>query len=118
MGGPRRSLSARPLGAERVLGRACAPRTPRRTERSTNMDLLTRLLEAKIDWGPGVYWREIVGNVFGLAGAPLRMRRRVSAWPVGIIGNVLLFTVFIGGALGGPFDESGKQDLWGQAARQ
>jgi nicotinamide mononucleotide transporter len=46
------------------------------------------------------------------------MRRRVSAWPVGIIGNVLLFTVFIGGALGGPFDEAGKVDLWGQAGRQ
>jgi nicotinamide mononucleotide transporter len=82
------------------------------------MDLLNRLLEAKLDWGPGVYWREIVGNVFGLASALLGMRRRVSAWPVGIVGNVLLFTVFIGGALGGPFDESGKQDLWGQAGRQ
>lgn len=82
------------------------------------MDLLTRLLEAKLDWGPGIYWREIVGNVFGLASALLGMRRRVAAWPVGIIGNVLLFTVFVGGALGGPFDEAGKVDLWGQAGRQ
>ena len=82
------------------------------------MDLLTRLLEAKLDWGPGIYWREIVGNVFGLASALLGMRRRVAAWPVGIVGNVLLFTVFIGGALGGPFDEAGKVDLWGQAGRQ
>jgi nicotinamide mononucleotide transporter len=82
------------------------------------MDLLNRLLEAKLDWGPGVYWREIVGNVFGLASALLGMRRRVSAWGVGIVGNVLLFTVFIGGALGGPFGEAGKEDLWGQAGRQ
>ncbi len=82
------------------------------------MDLLNRLLEAKLEWGPGVYWREIIGNVFGLASALLGMRRRVSAWPVGIVGNVLLFTVFVGGALGGPFDEAGKADLWGQAGRQ
>lgn len=82
------------------------------------MELLTRLLEAKLDWGPGIYWREIVGNVFGLASALLGMQRRVAAWPVGIIGNVLLFTVFVGGALGGPFDEAGKADLWGQAGRQ
>ena len=42
------------------------------------------------------------------------MRRKVSAWPVGIIGNILLFTVFLGGAFPTPQD----LDLWGQAGRQ
>ena len=59
-----------------------------------------------IDWlltsqvtiaGSPVLVREIVGNVFGLASALFGMRRMVAAWPVGIVGNVLLFTVFVGG---------------------
>ena len=82
-------------------------------------DLLLRLLSAKLDVGStGIYWREIIGNGFGLASALLGMRRRVAAWPIGIVGNVLLFTVFIGGALGGPFDTAHKLDLWGQSGRQ
>ena len=36
------------------------------------------------------------------------------AWPVGIIGNLLLFTVFVGGI----FDKPQAHDLWGQAGRQ
>ena len=32
-------------------------------------ELLVRLLEAKIDIGPGILWREVIGNVFGLASA-------------------------------------------------
>ena len=80
--------------------------------------LLTRLLEAKIDIGPGILWREVIGNLFGLASAVLGMRRRVSAWPVGIIGNILLFTVFVGGAIGGAFATPQKLDMWGQAGRQ
>lgn len=82
-------------------------------------DLLSRLLSAKINVGAtGIYWREIIGNVFGLASALLGMKRRVAAWPIGIVGNVLLFTVFIGGALGGAFDTAHKLDLWGQSGRQ
>jgi nicotinamide mononucleotide transporter len=64
--------------------------------------------------GSPVLVREIVGNVFGLASALFGMRRLVSAWPVGIIGNVLLFTVFVGGVFNTPQDK----DLWGQAGRQ
>ena len=59
-------------------------------------ELLSRLLSAKLDVGAtGIYWREIIGNGFGLASALLGMRRKVAAWPIGIVGNVLLFTVFI-----------------------
>ena len=77
-------------------------------------DVLVRLLNAKIDIGPGILWREIIGNGFGLASAILGMRRRVSAWPIGIVGNILLFTVFLGGVFHTPQD----LDLWGQAGRQ
>lgn len=64
--------------------------------------------------GHDILWREIVGNAFGLASAVGGMRRRVWAWPVGIVGNVLLFTVFLGAAFNTPQGEN----LLGQAARQ
>ena len=51
--------------------------------------------------GHPITWREIIGNVFGFASAIGGLRRRVWAWPVGIVGNVLLFTVFIGTAVNG-----------------
>ncbi len=78
-------------------------------------ELLTRLLEAKLNVGAtGILWREIIGNGFGLASALLGMRRKVAAWPIGIVGNVLLFTVFLGGVFHTPQD----LDLYGQAGRQ
>jgi nicotinamide mononucleotide transporter len=61
-----------------------------------------------------ITYREIVGNLFGLASAIGGMRRRVWAWPVGIVGNVLLFTVFLGVAFGNPQGAT----LYGQAGRQ
>jgi nicotinamide mononucleotide transporter len=61
-----------------------------------------------------VLWREVVGNVFGLASALGGMRRRVWAWPVGIVGNALLFTVFLGAV----FDNPNPVNLLGQAGRQ
>jgi nicotinamide mononucleotide transporter len=64
--------------------------------------------------GHPIAWSEIIGNVFGLASAILGMRRKVWAWPVGIIGNVLLFLVFTGAAYG---SEHGHT-LYGQAGRQ
>ncbi|PZR52131.1 nicotinamide riboside transporter PnuC [Xylanimonas oleitrophica] len=59
-------------------------------------------------------WREVIGNVFGLASALGGMRRKVWAWPVGIVGNLLLFTVFMGSYFGG----SPLPDMLGQAGRQ
>jgi len=64
--------------------------------------------------GHPILWREIVGNLFGLTSAVGGMRRRVWAWPVGIVGNVLLFTVFLGAAFHTPQGVS----LYGQAGRQ
>ncbi|GAA5119316.1 nicotinamide riboside transporter PnuC [Alloalcanivorax gelatiniphagus] len=58
--------------------------------------------------------REVIGNLFGLASAILGMKRFVWAWPVGLVGNVLLFTVFATGELSGQIEDP----LWGQAGRQ
>ena len=60
--------------------------------------MLTDLLDAEFSvLGHPVLWREVIGNGFGLLSAVGGMRRVVWAWPVGIIGNALLFTVFLGG---------------------
>jgi len=64
--------------------------------------------------GQVILWREIVGNLFGLASALGGMRRKVWAWPVGIIGNALLFTVFMGAV----FHTPNPVNLLGQAGRQ
>lgn len=64
--------------------------------------------------GSALLVREVVGNIFGLASALGGMRRKVWAWPVGIIGNALLLTVFLGSLFGS--DQSAN--LLGQAGRQ
>jgi nicotinamide mononucleotide transporter len=64
--------------------------------------------------GHPITWREILGNAFGFASAIGGLRRRVWAWPVGIIGNVLLFTVFIAATT----TAAAQAPLLGQAARQ
>ena len=79
------------------------------------MNWLERLFEAQLTIGSShILWREIVGNAFGFASAIGGMRRRVWAWPVGIVGNALLFTVFFGVAFSNPQ----HQTLYGQAGRQ
>jgi nicotinamide mononucleotide transporter len=78
-------------------------------------EFLVQLVNAKVAFGDQyILWREIVGNLFGLASAIGGMRRRLWAWPIGIVGNVLLFTVFLGAAFQTPQDVS----LFGQASRQ
>ena len=79
------------------------------------MSLLVEFLDAQLMIGGiPILWREIVGNVFGLAAAIGGMRRVVWAWPVGIVGNLTLLTVFLGGVFHTPQDV----DLYGQAGRQ
>ncbi len=76
---------------------------------------LTRVADAQLTFGEyHILWREIVGNAFGLASAVGGMRRRIWAWPIGIVGNVLLFTVFLGAA----FNTPQGANLLGQAGRQ
>ena len=79
------------------------------------MNPLLWLFDAELHIGDSVIlWREVVGNMFGLASAVGGMRRKIWAWPVGIVGNVLLFTVFLGSVFGNPQGVT----LLGQAGRQ
>src|SRR5699024_5323744 len=91
------------------------PPTPGPAARA-EMDLLQWLFAARIEFAGGqfILWREVLGNVFGLLSALGGMRRRIWAWPVGIAGNVLLLTVFLGSVFGSP----NPVDLLGQAGRQ
>jgi nicotinamide mononucleotide transporter len=76
---------------------------------------LTELFNAYIPVGSDrLLVREVVGNVFGLASALGGMRRKVWAWPVGIVGNLILLTVFLGSI----FDSVQTANLLGQAGRQ
>ncbi len=79
------------------------------------MGLIDWLFDAQLHIGDQtILWREVVGNVFGLLSALGGMRRKVWAWPVGILGNALLLTVFLGSAFGTP----NPVNLLGQAGRQ
>jgi nicotinamide mononucleotide transporter len=59
--------------------------------------------------------REIVGGVLGLTSAILGMRRKVAAWPVGIVGDALLFTVFLGAVFA--YADQPSANFYGQASR-
>ncbi|MGK4064590.1 nicotinamide riboside transporter PnuC [Rothia sp. HC945] len=79
------------------------------------MSILRWLFDAQLTIGGGfILWREVLGNFFGLASALGGMRRKVWAWPIGIVGNLLLFTVFLGAVFGSP----NPVNLLGQAGRQ
>ncbi|WP_413320028.1 nicotinamide riboside transporter PnuC [Agrococcus sp. 1P02AA] len=82
-----------------------------------SLDWLTALYTATIPVGGGqeLLLREVVGNAFGLASALGGMLRRAWAWPVGIVGNLLLLTVFLGTLLD---PEHEMPALLGQAGRQ
>ncbi|MDQ0727691.1 nicotinamide riboside transporter PnuC [Microbacterium sp. W4I20] len=84
------------------------------------MDVLRWLAEAfNSQWmlpgGQTLLIREVVGNAFGLASALGGMRRKIWAWPVGIVGNILLLTVFLGSILS---PDHQLPHLLGQAGRQ
>jgi nicotinamide mononucleotide transporter len=79
------------------------------------MGIVRWLFDAQLVIGDQtLLWREVIGNVFGLLSALGGMRRKVWAWPVGIAGNALLFTVFMGAL----FDTPNPVNLLGQAGRQ
>ena len=61
------------------------------------MSLIKWFFESTIHFGSkSIALREVVGGVLGLSSAILGARRKVAAWPVGILGDALLFTVFLG----------------------
>lgn len=80
------------------------------------MTLIKWLFEAELHFGSkSILWRELIGNAFGLASAIFGMRRKVLAWPVGMIGNAILFTVFLGTSI---VNNGERPALLGQAGRQ
>ena len=81
------------------------------------MSLLQWLFESTITFGSkSIAVREVIGGGLGLASAILGMRRNVAAWPIGIIGDALLFTVFLG-AVFSFGDDAQHANFYGQASR-
>ncbi|MDY7528750.1 MULTISPECIES: nicotinamide riboside transporter PnuC [unclassified Cryobacterium] len=79
------------------------------------MNPIEWLFDAQLQIGTQtILWREVIGNAFGILSAVGGMRRKVWAWPVGMAGNALLFTVFLGAVFGTP----NPVNLLGQAGRQ
>ncbi len=80
------------------------------------MNIIKSLYEAYIQIGSyQLHWMEVIGVTFGLASAVLGMRRKVWAWPIGIVGNAILFLVYITVT----FDAAdGRAPLFGQSGRQ
>lgn len=79
------------------------------------MSLIKWLFETNISFGSkSIPLREIVGGVLGLTSAVLGARRKISAWPVGILGDALLFTVFLGAVFAYSEQDS---NFYGQAGR-
>lgn len=81
------------------------------------MSLLKWFFESTINFGSkSIAVREVIGGLLGLTSAILGARRKVSAWPVGIVGDALLFTVFLG-AVFSFGDASQHANFYGQASR-
>jgi nicotinamide mononucleotide transporter len=79
------------------------------------MSILERVFDAQLSvFGQPILYRDLLGNLFGFASAIGGLKRRIWAWPIGIIGNALLFTVFFGVAFYTPQHVT----LYGQAGRQ
>jgi len=79
------------------------------------VNVIQWLFEAQLHIGTQtILWREIIGNLFGILSAVGGMRRKIWAWPIGIAGNALLFTVFMGVL----FSTPNPVNLLGQAGRQ
>jgi len=79
--------------------------------------LIKWLFEATLHFGSkSIALREVLGGVLGLSSAILGARRKVAAWPVGILGDGLLFTVFLGAVFS--FGEKTQHaNFYGQAGR-
>jgi nicotinamide mononucleotide transporter len=81
------------------------------------VSILQWLFESTISFGSkSIAVREVIGGALGLTSAILGMRRKVIAWPVGILGDGLLFTVFLG-AVFSFGDSTQHANFYGQASR-
>lgn len=78
-------------------------------------NVFQQAIEAAIPIGPyQLHWIELIAVLIGVVSAWFGMKRRVWAWPVGILANVMLFFVYLGALFGA--DE--RVPLFGQAGRQ
>lgn len=81
------------------------------------MSVIQWLFEATIHFGSKtIAVREVVGGTLGLTSAILGARRLIAAWPIGIIGDTLLVTVFLG-AVFSFGDDQQHANFYGQAGR-
>ncbi len=82
---------------------------------TTDSNVFQRLIDWSVPVGRyQLHWLELTGVLIGIASAWLGMKRRVAAWPVGIVANVMLFFVYIGAAFGA----DSRVPLFGQSGRQ
>ncbi len=80
------------------------------------MNVITWLFETNINFGSkSLALREIIGGTLGLISAIFGMRRKIWAWPVGILGDALLFTVFLGAVF--VYADQPSANFYGQASR-
>lgn len=80
------------------------------------MNIITWLFETNITFGSkSIAIREIIGGTLGLSSAILGALRKVLAWPVGILGDALLFTVFLGAVFA--YSDQPSANFYGQASR-
>lgn len=81
------------------------------------MSIVQWFFEATLHFGSkSIALREVVGGVLGLTSAILGARRAIAAWPIGIVGDALLFTVFLG-AVFSFGDSTQHANFYGQAGR-
>ena len=79
------------------------------------MKIITWLFETNLYFGSkSIPLREVLGGVLGITSAFLGMKRKVAAWPVGIIADGMLFTVFLGAVFAYSENDS---NFYGQASR-
>ncbi|HMM94546.1 MAG: nicotinamide mononucleotide transporter [Micrococcales bacterium] len=82
---------------------------------TSSQNLFQQLIDLSIPIGQyQLHVLEVVGVLIGVASAWYGMRRKVWAWPVGILANIMLFFVYIGATFGA--DQ--RIPLFGQAGRQ
>ena len=78
-------------------------------------NIFQQLIDAAIPIGRyQLHWLELIGVLIGVASAWYGMKRRVWAWPVGIVANIMLFFVYTAAAFGADT----RVPLFGQAGRQ
>jgi nicotinamide mononucleotide transporter len=79
------------------------------------MFLIKWLFETNLNFGSKtIPLREIIGGILGLTSAALGAKRKIAAWPVGIFGDALLFTVFLGAVFAYSDQDA---NFYGQAGR-